>query len=117
MIKFADLAQLVRASILYVECHRFESCIPHEFLIIIGLETRLLLKIIYISKCMYKMDLKPPLIDLHQFVHLPLMLYVAGCSFYNKPVVSHKLNQIMFFGFMCMLYKPSTEVFAIEPVD
>ena len=65
------------------------------------------------------MDLKPSLIDLHQFVHLPLMLYVAGCRFYNKPVVSHKLNQIMFFGFMCMLYKPSSSFteLEIEPVD
>jgi len=67
---------------------------------------------------MYKMDLKPPLIDLHQFVHLPLMLYVACCRFYNKPVDSRKLNQIVFLGFMCLLYKPSsfTEL-EIEPVD
>ena len=48
------------------------------------------------------MDLKPTLILMHQFVHLPLMVYVAACHLNNKPVIDAHMNRIAFAGLICM---------------
>lgn len=49
------------------------------------------------------MDLRSPLFQLHQFVQVPLMTYVAACRFYNKPVNEVHMNRILFVGFLCMM--------------
>jgi hypothetical protein len=60
------------------------------------------------------MDLTPPLLMLHQFVHLPLMGYVVACRFYNKPVNEVQLNRILFVGFLGLMMQYQTQPQPLE---